>query len=629
MKFIPTKIMAGVAAAIIFASPFAAGAVSLTDLQNQVDSLLKQIAQMQGQTGVSTTITSNTVQPQYRICGILNRSLSQGSRGDDVIGLQEFLQTQGYLAVSPTGYFGPMTSQAVAKWQTSEGVSAVGVFGPMSRERLKVRCGGGSGGSLQASPQNGASPLTVTFTPNVQIRFPSGDLGSYKIDFGDGEDQQVTCSATVSTPSTPGSCKAALVTHTYQNDGTYTALLETTPGNINPAGYTPNIVGKVQVTVGASSRGSVSATPQNGTAPLSVNFTYLPTSENGTYHIDYGDGAAEQMNTQQIYCIKAPCISPAVSSHTYASAGTYEVVVSPYIACMYSNPRCMIAVMPLAKTTVTVTGSSAGSLSANPQRGPAPLAVHFDARDNTQMSGTVYTVDFGDGSQGSVTPTPLPCAANIVCPFAGIADHSYTSSGTYTATLYRVIIGMGACISTNPNCNRTAIGSVTVTVTGNSVGAPVISSFSGPTTLALNTSGTWSIQASDPEGGTLNYDISWGDENVYTSMMTAAGSARDFVQTTTFTHAYANPGTYTVTITVRDSGGQEAKTSSTVQVGSGAVACTMEYAPVCAQPPEPACRHTPPYCAILTPGPTTYGNRCMMNAAGATYMYEGACAVTY
>lgn len=53
--------------------------------------------------------------------------------------------------------------------------------------------------------------------------------------------------------------------------------------------------------------------------------------------------------------------------------------------------------------------------------------------------------------------------------------------------------------------------------------------------------------------------------------------------------------------------------------------CTTEYAPVCGQPPEPACRSQPPYCMIPTPGPRTYGNRCELEAAHAALLYSGAC----
>ena len=174
------------------------------------------------------------------------------------------------------------------------------------------------------------------------------------------------------------------------------------------------------------------------------------------------------MDTQQIYCIRAPCISPSISSHTYTTAGTYTADVSRYIPCLYTNPRCMMAQ-------------------------PAPLA------------------------------------------------------------------------------------SVRIQVGGNTSGAPTISSFSGPTTLAVNVSGTWTIQASDSENGSLNYSITWGDEYRTFPPYASAAARENFVQTTTFTHTYAQAGAYTVIVVVSDASGAQAKTTSTVRVGEPQpVACTMD-----------------------------------------------------
>lgn len=154
---------------------------------------------------------------------------------------------------------------------------------------------------------------------------------------------------------------------------------------------------------------------------------------------------------------------------------------------------------------------------------------------------------------------------------------------------------------------------------------PTISSFSGPTTLGVNVSGTWTIQASDPENGSLSYSVVWGDESRTFPPFASAAAQENFVQTTTFTHAYAASGTYTVTIVVRDASGLEARTSSTVRVGSEPTFCTMQYEPVCGKPPEPACRHSIPACMMPTPGPQTYGNRCVLDAAAATFLYNGEC----
>jgi peptidoglycan hydrolase-like protein with peptidoglycan-binding domain len=155
--------------------------------------------------------------------------------------------------------------------------------------------------------------------------------------------------------------------------------------------------------------------------------------------------------------------------------------------------------------------------------------------------------------------------------------------------------------------------------------SPVISSFSGPTTLTTGQTGTWTIIANDPENQQLTYNILWGDEYLYSSQNASASvSSNAFSQTTSFTHSYANAGTFNVNITVRDAFGNNAKSTSNVQVGNNTV-CTMDYTPVCGQPPEPACRFMYPACLLPTPAPKTYSNTCVLNSAGANYLYNGVC----
>src|SRR3989344_942051 len=64
-------------------------------------------------------------------------NLTVGSRGSDVTALQQFLVAKGYLQMPAgvsSGYFGPLTKMAVARWQVANGISpAVGYFGPISQ----------------------------------------------------------------------------------------------------------------------------------------------------------------------------------------------------------------------------------------------------------------------------------------------------------------------------------------------------------------------------------------------------------------------------------------------------------------------------------------------------------------
>ena len=154
---------------------------------------------------------------------------------------------------------------------------------------------------------------------------------------------------------------------------------------------------------------------------------------------------------------------------------------------------------------------------------------------------------------------------------------------------------------------------------------PVISGISGPTTLSINASGTWTVRASDPESDNLSYSVMWGDEQLPNALSAGVSPNHAFVQTTTFTHTYSTAGTYAVTITVQDNSGGSARSSVSVRVSDSDISCTAEYAPMCGQPPEPACRRATPACMLPTPGPRTYSNQCELQKAGATLLYQGSC----
>jgi peptidoglycan hydrolase-like protein with peptidoglycan-binding domain len=59
------------------------------------------------------------VAPSTATAATFTRPLIQGSTGSDVTALQQILQQQGYLSSSPTGYFGQLTSAALAQFQTA------------------------------------------------------------------------------------------------------------------------------------------------------------------------------------------------------------------------------------------------------------------------------------------------------------------------------------------------------------------------------------------------------------------------------------------------------------------------------------------------------------------------------
>lgn len=119
------KIYIALIAGIITFAPGAAGAMTVSELQAQLNNLIAQLATLKAQQAPAATPASSNC--------VLSRDLSVGLRGVDVQCLQEQLIQNGHLQTAATGYFGPATKAAVIRWQAAKGLPATGYFGPLSR----------------------------------------------------------------------------------------------------------------------------------------------------------------------------------------------------------------------------------------------------------------------------------------------------------------------------------------------------------------------------------------------------------------------------------------------------------------------------------------------------------------
>ncbi len=525
------SLVAGLIIAAACTAPFAASALSVTDLQSQIRELLAKVASLQTQLREQTSASSTMPQPgmwsegkSARICTMLSRNLTRGQSGEDVRGLQEFLSTEGFLNTSATGYFGPATASAVAQWQAKNNISALGSFGPISRERIKIWCNNSGNGLLSVSPQKGSAPLTVTVTSKT------GDASDYRpsiadgrdtmIDFGDGSERQWVHCATNGQDIYPSRCQTPQsFSHTYMKDGTYVVSLVKSGG---------------MCMGGCKDETLASETVVVGNAPIACTKEYRPVC-----------------GSKPVVCITAPC-NPVPTT--------------------YGN-SCM---MKADGATYLYDGACK------------------DTSENPESNPMCKTWNDGCNSCGrSENGGPAYCTLKYCSPES----------------------------MTKPYCTAYFDS----TTSGNK--PPVISSFSGPVQLAVHEIGTWKITAADPENGTLKYSIVWGDEWVsaepWDRMMAPSASIQ---QNSSFTHSYSTPGNYTVALTVTDSAGKEARTTTSVQVSQ--TACTAQYQPVCGRPN--GCANTCAPGMICTMQcelyqPQTYSNRCQMNNSNATFMHEGVC----
>jgi PKD repeat protein len=166
------------------------------------------------------------------------------------------------------------------------------------------------------------------------------------------------------------------------------------------------------------------------------------------------------------------------------------------------------------------------TLSVTPGSGIAPVTVTASTAGSSDPDGTAVTssLDFGDGTK-AVGP---------------VATHTYAAAGNYQIT---------ATVTDPQGLSATAAATVNVAANKPPLAALALTPGSGiaPVTVTASTAGS-----SDPDGSVASSQIDFGDGT------SAAGP--------TAAHAYAAPGSYTVTAKVTDNLGAISSISGTVSV---------------------------------------------------------------
>ncbi len=114
----------------------------------------------------------------------LSRQLDVGMSGSDVSALQTYLATDAsiYPQGLVTGFYGPLTAAAVARFQTAHSLASVGRVGPLTLIALNVAMGN------SASIDDSApiiTPETVITTPNTaNIAWTSNEAAYARVMYG-------------------------------------------------------------------------------------------------------------------------------------------------------------------------------------------------------------------------------------------------------------------------------------------------------------------------------------------------------------------------------------------------------------------------------------------------------------
>ncbi len=213
-------------------------------------------------------------------------------------------------------------------------------------------------------------------------------------------------------------------------------------------------------------------------------------------------------------------------------------------------------------------------VNPDPTTRTVDVGTEFQLNQNEEVlvRNVTPAVTLKNISQIYCVTTPCGPAYNILVKEQGKADKNITvgySKVKITDTLEMAFVGSYYQYGTGSGTSlRFKLTSV-VTPPPSQNFPPVITGLSGPTTLKVSETGTFTVSAYDPENKTLSYLIKWGDEPLnyqagYSDNLSIARPS----QQTTFTHSYANPGDYTIRLEVSDDVGNIARSSLTVRVSN-------------------------------------------------------------
>lgn len=136
----------------------------------------------------AVSFTSNKAQAE----NIFTRSLFFGSKGEDVKALQEVLKNEGLLSSAATGFYGPLTKEAVTQLQAKNNLEPVGVVGPKTlalvttkastvdttTSETRIMSNGTGGGHVitnkTVSPTTTVSTCVPTSAPSITVISPNG-----------------------------------------------------------------------------------------------------------------------------------------------------------------------------------------------------------------------------------------------------------------------------------------------------------------------------------------------------------------------------------------------------------------------------------------------------------------------
>ncbi len=510
----------------------------------------------------------------YGSCVSISTALSVGSRGSQVLALQQFLVSQNYPGSGTwmeTGYFGTATAAAVRDFQQSRGLPQTGAVDSQTLSALQ-NCGNAS---TNYNYTSGTYPYT--YTGSGYTTYPYTTTYPYNYGYGYNYGVAPTITSLSQNTGTPGQ-SVTIYGQGFQSTNTVYF------NNLALAGVSSSATSltfTIPYTSGYANNQTVNlyVTNSNGTSNT-LSFTLNP-STCGTYGC----------NTCTTYPYS---YSNCGCSNTYSYNSSCGTCGSGYTTYPY-NYNCSNGQGNTNSPTITYLTPTSGGVGT---------VVTIYGSGFTTSGNTVH---FGSGI---LTGYGSPDGQSI----SFVVPSQLTGFGSQPLTLgsYNVSVTNSSNVTTN------AVSFTVTSTNGTGTGAPTITNVSGPTSLSTNQQGTWSMSINTNGGSYTTVSAAWGDTgNGYVNM--AAPQVVYNSQTVTFTHAYINPGTYTLTFTVSNTAGQSNTYTSTVYVsGNGSVGYGT-----------PSISSLWPNAAYVGSSVTIYGSNFAVNSMNTILFGSGAIQNVY
>jgi PKD repeat protein len=334
------------------------------------------------------------------------------------------------------------------------------------------------------------------------------------------------------------------------------------PGGASPGGWVPAIY------IGTSGRVFSSLFYHGGGVP---NLFSPDAYNNNVWHqvaVVYGSGVETlYVDGSAVAAQSAPVVGYAAAYHYFLGAGFTSGWPFTFGGWSYFNGQLdEAAVYPTALTPQQVAAGYLAGVTA--QQSVSVLAtattpVVHAGPDATAAEGGTFTgtgsftdsafespwnafVDYGDGTGDGPTFQPLPLNGTSFS-----LSHQYLQPGMYTVTV--MVINKDGKVGT---------GTLTVTVTNL---PPVVTAPADQTGLE-GAAQSFNLGSFDDPGvfdNPWSVDVNWGDGSAHGTFSTGFRG-----NLSPLSHAYADNGTYTVTVSVTDNGGMTGTATFHAAIGN-------------------------------------------------------------